>query len=331
MNQMRRVFLASALTLAAMSFGASAAQQPQASSTNAYPARPVRIVVGNPAGGGVDLVARLVGQKLGERWAQSVVIDNRPGAAGVISMDTVAGATPDGYTLLGGSGSMILLGVRKKVRYDIRRTFVPVAQMSTTPYLLVVAPSLPVKSVRELIAEAKARSLTYASSGTGSAVHLGMELFSSMAGVEMVHVPYKGSSQSLIDIAAGRVQLAITNIITAAPLVKGGKIQAIAVTSAKRTPSFPDLPTVAESGLPGYDVTNSYFLYAPEKTPIPILEKLNAELGAVTSAADVKQRLAAEGAEPGAPATLAQLKQSYLAQIELWQKFIDTSRLKLAD
>jgi tripartite-type tricarboxylate transporter receptor subunit TctC len=317
----------------ALTFGTAPAQcqQQRDAIRDSYPTRPIRIVVGNPPGGGVDIVARVIGQKLAERWGHPVVIDNRAGAAGIISMDTVASATPDGHTLLGGSGSMILLGVRKKVAYDIRKTFVPVSQMSTTPYLLVVTPSLPVKSVKELVAYAKTRSLTYASSGTGSAVHLGMELFGSMTGIQMVHVPYKGSSQSLIDIAGGRVQPAITNILSGAPLVKNGQIKALAVTSLKRASTFPGLPTVAEAGMPGYEVTNSYYLYAPWKTSPRILAVLNAEIGQITTATDVKQRLAAEGAEPAAPASLPELRQNFLAQVGLWEKFISASGVKLAD
>ena len=320
--------VAAALALVCLASPAFAQSKPDAS---AYPSRPLRIVVGNPPGGGVDLVARLVGQKLSERWGHPVVIDNRPGAAGIISMDLVAFAAPDGHTLLGGSGSMILLGVRKKVSYDIRKAFVPVSQMSTTPYLLVVTPSLPVQNVKDLIAYAKGKSLSYASSGTGSAVHLAMELFISMTGVQMVHVPYKGSSQSAIDIAGGRVQLAITNILTATPLVKSGQLKALAVTSLRRTPTFPALPSVAESGVPGFDVTNAYFLYVPEKTSGSVVAALHRELTRVTSSPDLKQRLAAEGAETGSTASLAELKQDYLRQIDLWEKFIKTSGLKLGD
>lgn len=330
MNEIGRGVGAVSLVLACFATPALA-QSGRDASPDGYPSRPVRIVVGNPPGGGVDLVARLIGQKLFERWGHPVVIDNRPGAAGVISMDLVASAAPDGHTLLGGSGSMILLGVRKKVSYDIRKAFVPVAQMSTTPYLLVVTPSLPVQSVKELIAYARAKSLSYGSSGTGSAVHLAMELFSSMTGVQMVHVPYKGSSQSLIDVAGGRVQLVITNILSATPLVKSGQLKALAVTSLRRTPAFPALPSVAESGVPGFDVTNSYLLYVPEKTSANVVTVLHRELARVTASPDLKQRLAAEGAETGASASLPELKQDFIRQVDLWEKFINSSGVKLAD
>lgn len=303
--------------------------QPDTRSAATFPTKPVRLVNGAPPGSGSDLISRLVAQKLAERWGQSVVVDNRPGAVGAIALDLASRAAPDGYTLLVGTGQNFTAMLLKRINIDIPKAFVPVVQLTWQPYLLVITPALPVNSVKELIAHAKSKPLVYASSGTGSVVHLGMELLKSMAGIEMVHVPYKGSGQSMIDVMSGRVQLAITNSVTATPLVKSGKIRALGVTTKQRAPAFPDLPTLSEAGLAGYSLESWYGLFAPAKTPEAIVRAINRDASAVTNLPDVKEKLAASAAQPAPPHSPAQFKSTIDQEIRQWQKFLSTTKLKL--
>lgn len=243
-----------------------------------YPVKPVRVLVGAPPGSGSDVIMRIVSLKLGERWNRSVVIDNRAGALGAISLDIAAQAAPDGYTLTTLSAQNLTGMLLKTVQVDIPKAFTPVVRMVVLPFLLVVTPSLPVSSVKDLIALIKVKPLVYASSGNGSVVHLGMEMFKSMAGVPMTHIPYKGSGQSMVDLIGGRVQLAITNSLTATPLVRTAKLRALAVTSARRSAAFPDLPTIAEAGVPGFDLSSWYGVFAPAKTPMHIVRIINRDV-----------------------------------------------------
>jgi tripartite-type tricarboxylate transporter receptor subunit TctC len=307
---------------------ATAAAQTSLSDVASYPARPVRILVGTPPGSGSDLSVRLIAQKLAERIGRTVVVENRPGAVGAIALELGANATPDGYTLTSLSPQNLTAMLMGTVRTDIVKAFAPVVQMTAQPYLLVVNPSLPVNSVRELVAHAKGHSLTYASSGTGSAVHLGMELLKHMARIDMVHVPYKGSGLSMIDLMSGRVQLAITNVLTATPLVRSGKLRALAVTSASRSAAFPDVPAVAES-LPGYELASWYGLVAPVKTAPQIVETMNKHVGAVVSSPEVRQRLADEGAEAAPPNSPAQFRARIENEIRRWDAFLKASKLQL--
>ena len=307
---------------------AALAQQKPAPAAGGYPTKPVRVLVGSPAGSGSDLMMRAVAQKLTERWGQSVIVDNRPGATGGISLQLAAQALPDGYTLATLSAQNVTAMLLGTVKIDIARELTPVALAITQPYLMVAAPSLPAGSVKELIALAKAKPLVYASSGTGSVVHLGMELFKWMAGVEMTHVPYKGSGLSMIDLMSGRVQLAITNTLTATPLVRAGKIKAIAITSPQRVQAMPDLPTIAESGVPGYELRSWYGMLAPNGTPAPLVLILNREIGAVMRATDVKERLAADGAEAAPANTPAQFRELIGTEIARWSKIIKNLGLK---
>jgi tripartite-type tricarboxylate transporter receptor subunit TctC len=301
---------------------AATAQHKPASRPGAYPTKPVRVLVGSPAGSGSDLMTRAVAQKLTERWGHSVIVDNRPGAAGAISLQLAVNAIPDGYTLATLSAQNVTAMLLGTVKTNIPRELTPVVLMITQPYLMVATPSLPVANVKELIALAKAKPLVYASSGTGSVVHLGMELFKSMAGVEMTHIPYKGSGLSMIDVMSGRVQLAITNTLTATPLVRSGKLKGLAITSRQRAQAMPELPTVAESGVPGYELRSWYGLLVPNGTPQTMVQLLNREVGETMNAPELKERLAADGAEAAAPNTPAQFRQLIAGEITKWDKII---------
>ncbi len=294
-----------------------------------FPAKPVRVLVGAPPGSGSDVMMRIVSLKLGERWNRSVVIDNRAGALGAISLDIAAQAAPDGYTLTTLSAQNLTGMLLKTVAIDIPKAFTPVVKMAVLPYLLVVTPTLPANTVKELIALAKAKPLVYASSGTGSVVHLGMEMFKSMAGVPMTHVPYKGSGQSMVDVIGGRVQLAITNSLTATPLVRTGKLRALAVTSAKRSATFADLPTVAEAGVPGFELNSWYGVFAPAKTPMPIVRTIHRDVLDVMNTPEMKEKLAADAAEAAPAHTPEDFRKAIAREVEVWDKFIKTSGIKI--
>ncbi len=294
-----------------------------------YPVKPIRVLVPAPPGSGSDVMTRAVTQRLSERLGQSIIADNRPGAAGAIALETLAHATPDGYTIGTLSVQNVTGMLMKTVSVDIPNALAPIALMITQPYLLVVTPGLPVSSVKDLIAHAKVKPLAYASSGVGTVVHLGMEMLKSMAGVDMTHVPYKGSGLSMIDLMSGRVQLAITNTLTAAPLARSGKIKALAVTSPQRTHIMPDLPTVAESGLAGFELRSWYGLVAPKKMPPALILTLNRAIAAVMTAPDVRDRLAADGAEASPANTPEEFGALIASDIKRWSAFLKRTQLKL--
>ena len=319
--------LTAAAMVAPLALG-SAMAQPRTASAG-YPAKPIRVLVPSPPGSGSDVMTRAVTHKLSERLGQSFVADNRPGAAGAVALQTLAQATPDGYTLGTLSAQNVTGMLMKTVPVDIPRELVPVALMITQPYLLVTNPALPVNSVKELVAYARSQPLVYASSGVGSVVHLGMEMLKSMAGMELRHVPYKGSGVSMVDLMAGRVHAAITNTLMATPLVRSGKIKALAVTSPQRSQAMPDLPTVAESGVPGFELRSWYGLVAPRSTPPALVSTLNAAVVAVMNAPDVRERLAADGAEAAPANTPEQFAVMIAAEIERWSAFLARARLKL--
>jgi tripartite-type tricarboxylate transporter receptor subunit TctC len=327
-TRVRAKWLGIALVLAACAANAALVQQPSARPAEIYPNKPVRVLVGSPAGSGTDVMMRAIAQKLSERLGQSVVVDNRAGAAGAISLQLAAQAAPDGYTLATLSAQNVTAMLLGTVTTNIPKALTPVALMISQPYLMVATPSLPANSVRELIALARAKPLVYASSGVGTVVHLGMELFKSMAGVEMTHIPYKGSGLSMIDVMSGRVQLALTNTLTAAPLVRSGKLKALAITSPQRIQALPELPTVAEAGVPGYELRSWYGLLAPDKTPVPVVLMLNREVSALMNSPEVKERLAADGAEAAAANTPAQFRDLIHAEIARWGKLVKNLGIK---
>ena len=264
-----------------------------------YPRSPIKIVVPFPPGGGTDLLARLLGQKLNESWGQPVVTDNRAGANGTIGAAIVSKSPPDGYTLLlVPSGFAVNPSMYPKLPYNTDKDFAPITQLAASPLLVLVHPSLPVASIKDLIALAKARpgQINYASSGIGSPPHLATEHFKSMAGVNMVHIPYKGGGPAIVDLLAGHVSVYFNAILQALPYAKSGKLRALAVTSPQRFAAAPDVPTIAEAALPGYEMTNWYGLLAPGATPKDVVTKINAEVTKILNFADVKERLLADGA-----------------------------------
>jgi tripartite-type tricarboxylate transporter receptor subunit TctC len=279
----------------------TAAGGAHAQSGAAFPSKPMRIVVGYAAGGPNDIVARALAQKLTEALGQQVVVDNRPGADGIIGTDLVAKSPPDGHTLaLVSPSHTINPAVQTKLPYDPIRDFSPVTLAAAGPTLLLVHPSLPVKSVKELVAFAKARpgELHYGSSGAGGTLHLAGELLRSRTGIDISHVPYKGVAPATIDLLAGQISLMFNPIVAALPHVKGGKLRPLAVTSTKRTGLLPELPTMEEAGVSDFEVVIWYGLLAPAKTPRAAVDRLNAELVRIVQSADMKDRFATLGAEP---------------------------------
>lgn len=276
-----------------------AAGQSPAKAGAAYPAKPVRMLVPFVAGGGTDLVARAVAQKLSERTGQQFVVDNRPGAGGRIAMETTKQAAADGYTLTMISGSTTASStMHKDLPYDMARDFSPVSQVTQQPYVVLVPNALPVKSVPELISLAKAKpgALNYGSSATGGMQHLAGTLLSQRAGISMVHVPYKGGGQVMVELAAGQVQLAFLNPLGARPHMTAGRIRGIAVTTLKRAQAFPNLPAISET-LPGFDVGNWYGIVAPLNTPQPVIQFLHQQVRVIIADPEVRSRMEKEGSE----------------------------------
>ena len=267
----------------------------------AYPTKPIRIVAPSTPGDAPDVIARLVADKLSVALGQQVVVDNKPGAGGVVGSESVAKSAPDGYTLImGNAGSHgINAAVYTKLPYDIQRDFAPVSQVAIAPNVMVINPSLPVTSVTEFIAYAKGQpgKLSYASGGNGSSAHMSMELFKSMAGIDVQHIPYKGSSPALTDLIGGQVAVFIGNMPPTVPHIKAGKLRALAVTTKSRSALMPELPTIADS-LPGYETVAWFGVLAPAGTPPEIVNKLSAEIGKIARSPEMRERLVAMGAEP---------------------------------
>lgn len=295
-----------------------------------YPSKAVRLIVPYPPGGGTDTMARTLGQKLTETLGQQVIVDNRPGGGANIGAELAAKSPPDGYTLLMCTIAHATAGsLYRKLGYDVLRDFTPVSLLATTPHILVTHPSLPAKSVKELIALAKARpnELVYSSSGSGTPAHLAGELFKHMAGVSMVHVPYKGGGPSVVALLSGEVALAFATTPSVIGHVKAGRLRAIAVTTAKRSVATPDLPTISELGLKGYDVGSWYGLLAPAGTQKEIVARLNADAHKVLRLPDVKQRLDASGFE-----ALTSTPEEYGAflrgEVEKWAKVVKAAGIR---
>jgi len=319
MSNISRVAL---LLIASLAAGASLAQD--------YPSKPIRMVVPFSPGGSTDVLARIVGQKLTERSGQPVIIENRAGAGGNIGAEQVARSAPDGYTLLlGGVPHAISASLYSKLPYDLAQDLAAIAEIASFPSAIVLHPSLPANSVKELIALARARPgrFSFGSAGNGSPNHLSLELFQTMAGVRMVHVPYKGSGQLVGDLLAGQVQLASMGLPVAVPHVQSGKLRAIAVTGAARSTLLPEVPTVSEAALPGFEVTSWYGVFAPAGLPADIVAKLNSEIGSAVTAAEVKERLAALGAEPSVKSP-DQFGRYVRQEITKWAKVVKDSGAK---
>ena len=290
-----------------------------------YPSKTIRLVLPFPPGGGTDVVGRLLAQKLGQALGQQVIVDNRPGAGGRLGTDLVAKSPPDGYTLMLGTSSVTGTGpaLYKKLPFDMPRDFAPVSLVSYTAYVLVIHPSVPVKSVKALVALAKSRPgrLTYASSGAGGAAHLSGELFSSLAGVKMIHVAYKGSAPGTLSVLSGETDMMFSNTLPVLPHVKSGRLHALAVTTPQRFVLLPGVPTVAESGLPGFEVQQNYGVLAPAGVSREIIARLNQEIAKVMQMEDTRSRLLAEGSEVKI-STPAEFEKAIIAEIAKWSKVI---------
>ncbi|MCE3000426.1 MAG: Bug family tripartite tricarboxylate transporter substrate binding protein [Betaproteobacteria bacterium] len=266
-----------------------------------YPDRPIRLMLPFPPGGPSDIVGRMFAQELGKSLGQQVVIDNRGGAAGNIACEIAKNAAPDGYTLLQGTVGTMSINphLYKNLPYEPLRDFAPISLLTETPYLLVINPKVPANNVKELVALAKSQpgKLNFASGGVGTGNHFSGELFKSLAGIDIVHIPYKGSGVGQNDVLAGQVQMMFINLLPALPFVQQGRLRGLGVTSAKRSAAAPQIPTIAESGFPGYQSTSWHGFVAPAKTPAPIIKRLNAELVKITQQADVRQRMTGQGTD----------------------------------
>jgi tripartite-type tricarboxylate transporter receptor subunit TctC len=294
-----------------------------------YPARPIRLIVPLAAGGGMDTVARGVALKLTDTLGQTVVVDNRGGGGGSIGAELVAAAAPDGYTLIMMSATSVIHPMMYKARYETARDFAPVSQVTTQPYVIVVNPGVPATSVKELVGYAKANpdKLNYASSGNGSLIHLATELFRITTGTRMTHIPYKGIGAAYPDLIAGNIQLILASIISAQPHVKAQRIRALAVTGPKRASSSPELPTVAEAGVPGYAVTQWYAVFAPAGTPKAVVDRLHGDIVKVLQLSEVTMRMTADGAE-SVGSTPQQLAAHVKAERDKWAKVIKQTGIK---
>jgi tripartite-type tricarboxylate transporter receptor subunit TctC len=313
--------LLTALALLLALAGSAAAQD--------YPTKPVRLIIPFPPGGSNDVVGRMIATRLGERLGKQVVVDNRGGAGGVLGTEVAASAAPDGYTILVVSLAYTVNPWLYKLKYDPLKSFVPVAMLASGANVLTVHPSVPVNSLEQLIALAKQKpgELNYASAGAGSFQHLGSELFKLMAGVDIVHVPFKGGGPAMIDVVGGHSQVLVSSLVQTGAHIRSGKLKALGVGSAKRSALFPDIPTIAEAGVPGYEMANWWGIVAPTGTPQPIVDKLAKEIGVVLSAPETQKHFAAEGAEvvQKTPAEFAAFIEAELAK---WQRVVKDAKIK---
>jgi tripartite-type tricarboxylate transporter receptor subunit TctC len=301
-------------------------------SAQTYPSKPVRMIVPFPAGGATDIVGRLIAQKLSEAWGQQVIVDNRGGAGGTIGSDVAAKSSPDGYTMLLGTSSThaVAPSLYSKLPYDPVRDFAPVTLAATATILLAVHPSLPARNVKELVALARreANALSFASSGNGGISHLIGEQFKSTAGIQMLHVPYKGDTPALVDLVSGQVHLMFGTAVSFLPYVKAGRLRAIAVTNPKRSPIVPDVPTIAESGLPGFEALQWFGVFVPAGTSRDIVARLHGEIVKILKVADVRERLVGLGAEVvgNTPEQFAVFQKADSAK---WAKIVKESGAKI--
>jgi tripartite-type tricarboxylate transporter receptor subunit TctC len=301
-----------------------------ATAADTFPSRPIRLISPFAAGGGNDLLSRTVGLEMSKGLGQAIVVDNRPGANTIVGMEIVAGAPPDGYTMIMTSSTQAINAtLYPKLPYDSLKDFAPISLIASTPLIIAVPPASPVKTVQDLITLAKAKpgGVLYPSAGTGNATHLGGELFAVMAGVELTHIPYKGAGPGLNDLIAGRLQTVFATAPSVMGFVKSGRLRAIAVTSSKRSALMPELPTVAESGVPGYEASSWYGLLAPAKTPRPVVLRLNAEAKRALAVPEINERLIAQGVDPvgNSPEEFAAYVRT---EIIKWAKVIKASGAK---
>jgi tripartite-type tricarboxylate transporter receptor subunit TctC len=305
--------------------------QPAPAGAQSYPAKTVRVIVGFAPGGSTDVTARIIAQKMSDAWRQQIIVDNRPGAGGNIGAELVAKAPPDGYTLLLATTGVMAINQKlyRTMPYDAVRDFAPITQIGSLPLILIVHPSLPAHSVKELIALAKARpgQLSYASSGVGGATHMTAEIFRMMAGIDIVHIPYKGSGQAMADLVGGQVPIAFDQITSSLPNVESGKLRALAVTSAKRFPSVPKLPTMSEAGVPGYDAVSWNGLAAPAGTSPEILLRVQKEVARIVQLPDIRDRFFKDGIEAVA-STPEQFAAHIRSERAKWEKVVVAAGIK---
>ncbi len=315
-----------AMVCASLCAAGVAAAQP------AYPNKPIRLLVGFAAGGGTDILARALGQPLGELLGQQVTIDNRAGAGGIIATELGAKAAPDGYTLLVGSsaGFAINPNLMAKLPYDPVKDFAPVGMFATLSYALDVHPSLPARTLRDFVALAHSRpgAINYGSAGQGSSTHLAIEQFALMAGIQMTHVPYKGNTPAMTALMSGEVAMVFDPVLTSLPMVKSGRVRALAVTTARRSALLPEVPTVAQAGVQGFEAGNWFGIFAPAGTPREVVERVNGAINQVMTRSDMKDKLTGQGAEAltGSPAELASLVQRELVK---FAKIIKAARVRI--
>jgi tripartite-type tricarboxylate transporter receptor subunit TctC len=306
------------------------AAAPTAHAQASYPDKPIHIVVTFTTGGAPDILARLIGERLQASWGQSVIVDNKPGAGGNTGADAVAKAPPDGHTIVVGTvGTHSINGaLYAKMPYDMVKDFTPVTLLATTPNMLVVHNGVPAKTLAEFIALGKKDGkMSFASSGSGTSIHVSGELFKSMTGIDMEHIPYKGRASAIPDLLGGRVTMMFDNMPSSLPLVKEGKLRALGVTSAQRSPAAPDIPTLAEAGLPGFEAVSWFALFAPANTPKPIVDKLQGEVAKIIKSPEVSKKLAEIGLDPvgSTPEALATYQRS---EIVKWAKVVKDSGAK---
>jgi tripartite-type tricarboxylate transporter receptor subunit TctC len=301
-----------------------------AASAQTFPSKPIRWIVATPPGGGADILSRALGQKLAERWGVPVVVENRGGAGGIIGMEATARAAPDGYTMLMGTTNFTVnAAIREKLPYDTLKDFTPITLVAVQPFLFLIHPALPAKSMREFIALAKARpgQISYASTGTGGGQHMSMELLKTMTGIDVVHVPYKGSAQGTTDLISGEVQATLASVLTAGEYVKAGRVRALAVTTSKRSQLFPNLPTIAEAGVPGFEFTAWFGVLTPAGVPPAIATSLHDNLIKVLALPEIKQQIAAQGADI-VGSSQEEFAQRIRTEIPKWKKLIADAKIK---
>ena len=325
MNPNRRsLALAAAAMLAGLAASAAVAQ-------DKWPSKPITYIVPFPAGGTTDVLARLIGQKLGTALGTTIVIDNKGGAGGSVGSEIAARAAPDGYTILGGtiSSHAINVSLYPKIGYDPIKSFEPIALIGTNPTVLVVNQASPYKTLQDVIAAGKAKKpLTSASAGSGTSQHLSLELLKAKTGIDITHIPYKGSAPAIQDVMGGQVDMMFDTTIVAGPHVESGKLRALAVTSAKRVPGMPNVPTVAESGVPGYEVVSWQAIFAPAGTPKAIVQRLHTEIGKILRVPEMQERLGKLGMQ-GTDLTIDQFSAFQQAEVAKWARVIKSANIKL--
>jgi tripartite-type tricarboxylate transporter receptor subunit TctC len=322
---MNRIFASIPVLTFLVAAGAAQAQ----AQAPAYPTKSIRMVIALAPGGGVDTTGRFIGQKLNQMWGQPVVADNRPGAGGSLASDIVAKSPPDGHTILVNSSGVVITPSLMKLGYDPHKDLLPVTMAFISPGVMVVHPSLPVKNVKELIAFAKARpnELFYSSSGQGSAQHLSMALFCQMTGIDMTHVPYKGTAPSILDLVAGRVAVTVASVVSTRPLFTTGKLRALATVGNKRTPALPEYPTVAESGLPGFGVDQWYALFLPGGTSREIANKLQEAVAKIVLEPETRKTMLGQGMD-AVGSSQAEFAAVYTGEIARWGKVVKSLGLQ---